>query len=126
MPKSIFFSVEGRGFEFKSVTDKNGAKCNMGFGRRTEHTRVAQELGWLSTRHHATCRPGLNRNCSGSSSFAAFVFPCFFLGATAGVAVHSTPLATTVQFVPEQESWEDEGLLQRVQPHGQVAKRTLV
>ena len=32
------------------------------------------------------------------------------------MAVHSTPLATTVQLVPEQESWEGEGLLWRVQP----------
>ena len=45
-------------------------------------------------------------------SFAAFVFPCPFLGATAGVAVHSTPLASTTQLVPEQESWEGEGLLE--------------
>ena len=63
MPKSIFFSGKGRGFESKSVTDtrattdkndpflnmgfkhgkkwvdKNGAKCNMGFGRITQNTR---------------------------------------------------------------------------------------
>ena len=60
MPNSIFFSAEGRGFQSKSVTDtrattdkndpflnvgfkhgkkwvdKNGAKCNMGFGRITK------------------------------------------------------------------------------------------
>ena len=61
--KFDLFSAEGRGFESKSVTDtrattdkndpflnmgfkhgkkwvdKNGAKCNMGFGRRTENNR---------------------------------------------------------------------------------------
>ena len=62
LPNSIFFSADRRGFESKSVTntrattdkndpflymgfkhgkkwvDKNGAKCNMGFGRMSENT----------------------------------------------------------------------------------------
>ena len=69
--KFDLFSAEGRGFESKSATDtrvttdkndpflnmgfkhgkkwvdKNGAKCNVGFGRITKNTRVSQ------SGHHA-------------------------------------------------------------------------
>ena len=56
--------------------------------------------GAHSTRRRATCRPGSSRNSFGFSFFAACVFTCPVLGGTAGVAVHSTHLATTAQLVP--------------------------
>ena len=64
--KFDLFSAEGRGFESKSVTDKNdpflnmgfkhgqkwvdknGAKCNMEFGRITKNTLARQ----LANSHH--------------------------------------------------------------------------
>ena len=74
MPKSIFFPGRGEGFETESVTDtrattdkndpflnmgfkhgkkwvdKNGAKCNLGFGRTTKNT-PRRKITVFVTRH---------------------------------------------------------------------------
>ena len=60
-----------------------------------------------------------------SYSSAAFGFPCPLLLAPAGVAVHSTSLATTVQRVRGLGCWGVEVSLWRALLQGCVAKREL-
>ena len=93
MPKSIFFPGREEGFETKSVTDtrattdkndpflnmglkhgkqwveKNGAKCNMGFGRITKNTREAYQGSWDSRlRMPATLAASGIRSCKGQKN----------------------------------------------------------
>ena len=94
-----------------------------------QFTRWTGGPGFGSTRHQGSldrwwCGHGV-RSSSASCFFVAFGLPSLSLLAPAGVAVHSTSLATTVQRVRERESWGVGGSPWRAQRHGSAVKPEL-